>query len=112
MIVHSPLTPFRGNRTMDAAWFAGRLRELREQKGLTQDQLATLAGVKRDAVARWESGRREPSWSNVVALCRVLHVRADAFLEKPRTAYLPRPGRPAKGKPAARPPRKRAGEPA
>jgi transcriptional regulator with XRE-family HTH domain len=79
---------------MEAAWFAGRLRELREQKGLTQDQLATLAGVKRDAVGRWESGRREPAWSNVVALCRALSVGADAFLERPTRQYVPLAGRP------------------
>ncbi len=33
-----------------SAWIGARLRELREQKGLTQGQLAERVGVKRDAV--------------------------------------------------------------
>jgi len=40
----------------EAEFFPGRLRELREASGLTQDQLAERVGVKRDAIARWEAG--------------------------------------------------------
>jgi transcriptional regulator with XRE-family HTH domain len=89
---------------MDAAWFAGRLRELRERRGLTQSQLAALVGCRRGAIARWESGMREPAWSNVVALCKALGVGCDAFLESPTTEHEPRPGRPTK--PTPRPPAK------
>ncbi len=85
----------------ESAWFGGRLRELREAKGLTQAQLAEFVGVKRDAVARWEADVREPGWSNVVALAQALDVACTAFLEAP----TPRPetarGRPPK--PAAEP---------
>ena len=41
---------------MSAEWFPARLRELRSAAGFTQEQLAEKAGVKRDAVARWERG--------------------------------------------------------
>src|SRR2546429_576058 len=54
-------------RSMSVAYFGPRLRELREQAGLTQEQLAERAGVKRDAVARWERNNREPSWGNILA---------------------------------------------
>jgi transcriptional regulator with XRE-family HTH domain len=77
-------------------WFPGRLRELRERAGLTQEQLADRAGVKRDAVARWESGRREPGWSSVLALADALGVTPDAFTQEPASRSQPRPGRPRK----------------
>ncbi len=85
----------------ESAWIGGRLRELREQKGLTQDRLAELVGVKRDAVARWEADVREPGWSNVVALARALGVSFEDFLQAPAEPQPRKPGRPPK--PAAEP---------
>jgi transcriptional regulator with XRE-family HTH domain len=99
---------------MSAGWFAGRLRELRGAAGLTQAQLAERAGVKRDAVARWEAGTREPSWSNVVALVEALGVDANAFLQEPASARPAGPGRPRKptGESAERQgPKRRRGRP-
>ncbi len=87
---------------MSAEWFAGRLRELRVGAGLTQDQLAEKAGVKRDAVARWERGTREPSWSNVVALADALGVSTEAFRQEPGPAQIALPGRPRKAPPAVK----------
>lgn len=82
---------------MRAEWFPGRLRELRIEAGLTQDQLADKAGVSRGTVARWEQGTREPSWSNVIALVGALGVECTAFLQPPQTvAERPGPGRPRK----------------
>ena len=80
----------------ESAWIGGRLRELREQKGLTQSQLAELVGVKRDAVARWEADVREPGWSNVVALAQALGVDCTAFLQAPAEKLTPKRGRPSK----------------
>jgi transcriptional regulator with XRE-family HTH domain len=85
----------------DPQWFAGRLRELREGLGLTQEQLAVRAGVKRDAVARWERGIREPSWSSVLALAEALGVDCRAFLEPPAELPEPKRGRPPKAKEGA-----------
>ena len=79
---------------MSAEWFAGRLRELRGEAGFTQEQLAERAGVKRDAVARWERGTREPSWSNVVALADALEVSTEAFRQAGAPAPAPQRGRP------------------
>lgn len=81
---------------MSADFFPTRLRQLRMQAGLTQGEMAERSGVKRDAIARWEAGRREPSWSNVLALCAALGVDCTAFMEEPKEAP-PRPrGRPRK----------------
>jgi transcriptional regulator with XRE-family HTH domain len=96
---------------MNAEWFAERLRELRNRAGLTQEQLAERAGVKRDAVARWERGTREPSWSNVVALADALAVSTEAFRQEPGPAPPPLRGRPRKEPAEARGPERPRGRP-
>jgi transcriptional regulator with XRE-family HTH domain len=96
---------------MSAAWFAGRLRTLRAEAGLTQEQLAERAGVKRDAVARWERGNREPSWSNVIALADALGVSCDAFRQEPALTPEPQRGRPRKAAPPEPTPKRPRGRP-
>jgi transcriptional regulator with XRE-family HTH domain len=81
--------------------FAARLRELREEKGWTQAELAERVGVSAHTVAQWERSRREPSWNNVVAMADALGVSTEAFRQLPKEV-LPRPkaGRPKKTPPA------------
>jgi transcriptional regulator with XRE-family HTH domain len=81
---------------VDLRQFGARLRELRIGANLTQQQLAEHAGVKRDAVARWENGIREPGWFNVVALAEALGVDCRAFLEEPARRPQIGRGRPPK----------------
>jgi len=83
-----------------AAWFAGRLRELREKAGLTQEQLGEKAGLTRGGVAQLEIGRRAPSWDTVLAICSALGVSCEAFRQPPAAAPRKGPGRPPKAKPA------------
>lgn len=102
---------FREVLRMNADYFAGRLRELREAAGLTQEQLADRAGVKRDAVARWEAGKREPGWSNILALASALGVDCRAFTDPPTTEHEPKVGRPTKPKLAQPAPQRSRGRP-
>jgi transcriptional regulator with XRE-family HTH domain len=44
---------------MNAAYFAGRLRELRDQVGLTQKELAERIGTSVRNVSRLETGAQE-----------------------------------------------------
>jgi transcriptional regulator with XRE-family HTH domain len=81
---------------MDPEQFAPRLKELREQAGLTQKALAEKAGLSQRAVSHWEQGLREPSWSNVLALATALGVDCLAFQQAPAAVSEPRRGRPAK----------------
>lgn len=37
------------------------LEEVRKNCGMTQAELAALAGVKQNTVSQWESGKRRPS---------------------------------------------------
>ena len=66
--------------------FAGRLKELREKAGITQQQLGEKAGIHKLTVAKLEQGIREPSWATVQALAAALGKTCEAFaaaLENP-----------------------------
>jgi transcriptional regulator with XRE-family HTH domain len=54
--------------------FGWRLRELRERKGITQDQLAKRSGLQGSAIARLERGQHEPRLSTVLSLAHGLGV--------------------------------------
>jgi transcriptional regulator with XRE-family HTH domain len=86
---------------MDSTWFAGRLRELREQAGLTQSGLADKAGLTREGIAQLETGRRKPAWETVLAIAQALGVSCEAFTVPPASTAKAAPGRPAKAKPDA-----------
>jgi len=91
---------------MSGDGFAGRLRELREAAGLSQAELAELAGLHRFGVAKLEQGVREPSWATVQALADALGVDCRAF-QGAKGKTVPRsPGRPPK-KPVAPSPAKK-----
>ena len=81
---------------MDPSLFGARLKELREQAGLSQKQLADRAGLGQKSVSNWEQGLREPSWGNVLALAGALGVEVTAFTQEPSERPPTGPGRPAK----------------
>ncbi len=53
---------------------ARAVRQLREQRGRTQEHLAYEAGVTATSLARLESGRVNPSWATVRGIARALDV--------------------------------------
>lgn len=60
--------------------FASRLRKTRENRELSQSELAREAGMQPSAIAHFEAGRRKPSFDNVRALAKALKVSADYLL--------------------------------
>jgi len=50
------------------------VRAVREDKGISQVQLAAATGLVQSWISETERGRRNPSWSNVVRLARGLGV--------------------------------------
>jgi DNA-binding XRE family transcriptional regulator len=79
---------------MSVANFAGRLKELRVRAGLTQEMLAERAELSKSGIADLEQGRREPSWSTVVALAMALGATCQDFLQEPDAQEKAKPGRP------------------
>ena len=56
------------------------IREARRRAGLTQTQLATLAGTTQSAIARWESGRTAVSLDDVRRLVRLCRFELELML--------------------------------
>lgn len=57
-----------------------RLREFRERAGLSQAQLAKVAGVSRNAVSQWEADVTQPSTRRLSAVARALNVPVDRIM--------------------------------
>ena len=55
--------------------------EARKRANLTQRELAKRAGTTQSSIARWESGRSEPSFANVIRLLRLCGFVLDVHLE-------------------------------
>lgn len=58
-----------------------RLKKLREEKGLSQEEVAKLVGVSREAVTFWETGRTKPI-RKLKELSALYNVSADYILGK------------------------------
>lgn len=58
------------------------LRELREQKGLTQQEVADRIGVTRAAVANYENGLRAMYAKNLISYCRAVDASVDWVLSR------------------------------
>lgn len=64
----------------------GRIRDLREQRGWNQTQLARHAGMTQSAVARFEAGGTIPTLPVLERLARALDVDLDVKLTPRPTA--------------------------
>ena len=57
-----------------------KLRGLREDNDLTQDQVAKVLGTSQTMYARYERGANELPIRHLVTLCRLYNISADYFL--------------------------------
>ena len=57
--------------------FRERLYQLRRQAGLSQEELANIMDVSRQAVQKWESGASKPDMDNLTALADYFNVTLD-----------------------------------
>lgn len=60
--------------------FAKRLKELRLDKGLTQQQLADILKVDRTTVMKWETGERETNFTMLVKIARFFETSCDYLI--------------------------------
>ena len=60
------------------------LRSLREQRQMTQDQLAQQVLVTRQAVSRWETVETQPNTDTLKLLSRLFDVSINTLLGSPR----------------------------
>lgn len=57
-----------------------RIKQFRLKSKLTQQQLADLMDVTRQAVTRWESGTVEPSTENLISLAQIFDCSVDELI--------------------------------
>jgi transcriptional regulator with XRE-family HTH domain len=69
--------------------FAEKMQKLRKQKGMSQENLAELIGVSRQAVSKWESGQSYPEMDKVLSLSELFNVSVDHLLKD--TPDIPEP---------------------
>lgn len=71
-------------RSSAAVKFSLRLRYARSALGYSQEDVASLTGLKPSAISHFETGHRLPSFENLRTLVIVLKVSADYLLDIPR----------------------------
>ncbi len=57
--------------------FKTRLKELRQEKGLGQIELADAIGVSKGIISLWENGLREPSMNSLTLIAKYFNVTTD-----------------------------------
>ncbi|WP_084410850.1 helix-turn-helix domain-containing protein [Paenibacillus glacialis] len=57
-----------------------RIAELREQKGLTQEELSNLVGISRGALSHYEKSRRNPDFDTLTHIADILQVSLDYLI--------------------------------
>lgn len=73
--------------------FAEKLKSLRKQAGISQEQLAEKLGVSRQAVTKWETDAGIPDIENIMAISALFDISIDELLSnergtKKQTDYL------------------------
>lgn len=59
---------------------AERLQDLRKKSNYSQEQVADILGISRQAISKWESGQVKPEIDNIIKLVEIYHVSADYIL--------------------------------
>ena len=62
--------------------FRERLRELRKEKGVFQQDIAAIVGTTKMAVSHWEKGHSEPSIAQLIAIAEYFGVSVDFLIGK------------------------------
>ncbi len=62
--------------------FAEVLREIRQEKGLSQEELADRAGLHRTYISQVERGLKSPSLRSLEQIAQALGVPASALLRR------------------------------
>ena len=65
-----------------------RIRELREEKHITQIRLSTELGVAQETISAYEQGRHMPSVSTLIKLSNILDASMDYIMMKSDTRNI------------------------
>lgn len=59
-----------------------RIKDLRKQRGLSQEDLAEKLNVSRQAVSKWETGLSSPDTDNLILLADLFEITVDELVRK------------------------------
>ena len=76
--------PARKEKAETARSLGEALKNHRAACGMTQEFVAEALGVSRQAVSKWESGRSDPSTTNLMALAKLFGVPPEELLNEVR----------------------------
>ena len=79
---HSPSETVTPQQEEIRKTLAQTLKELRNDKNMTQEFVAESLGVSRQAVSKWENGTSEPSTSNLIAIAKLYDIPPEELLKK------------------------------
>lgn len=71
---------------MDQKRIGAFIKDVRREKGLTQEQFAEKLGVSQKSVSRWETGKTMPDYSLLASICDILEINAAELLGAERIA--------------------------
>ena len=57
-----------------------RLKELRRERGMTQNQLAVIMGVSKTTICQWETMKQEPSIEMLIKMADFFHTSVDYII--------------------------------
>lgn len=74
--------PVRKEKAASARSLGEVLKRRRTECKMTQEFVAEALGVSRQAVSKWESGKSDPSTTNLLALAKLFGVRPEELLQE------------------------------
>jgi DNA-binding transcriptional regulator YiaG len=60
---------------------AGRMKNLRDERGLKRDWVARQLGVHYNTLKNWELGKAHPGTRELLALARIYHIGPEEFFK-------------------------------
>ena len=68
--------------------FGDKIYQLRKNSNMTQEELAEMIDVSRQAISQWEANLLTPKSDKISALCEIFHVSADYLLSRNKEIHL------------------------
>ncbi len=66
-----------------------RIKSCRQDSGMSQEKVAELVGVSRQAVTKWEAGQSAPNTENLFKLAQIFGTTVDLLLPSQETGLSP-----------------------
>ena len=67
---------------------ANNIKQLREAAGMTQAELAAKMRLTTPSITKWELGRANPTYDNLIQLAEIFGVSLDEVAGREKTAHV------------------------